>query len=207
MTEKEISVEYSVVLDENGNPPKQPDTVSITSSSKPLGELTVGEVTPEKLEEIRKEWNKMKVDEAPTLIVNKEEEFTPKQQAEKDQADLEAWKANPENQEKVFNLATGLEFCLGTKWFTLERGCRKTGEKEIMLLQKINLCELFGWAEKSYSDGNDGKTKGTKIFKMTIGIDSKIEVLDYKIQWYESELEQIKLQRKILENQLKEKQQ
>lgn len=155
----------------------------------------VSNLSEEQKQELKKEW--MAQDTGAPVLQSMEEI------QEHNRLEVERFKADPENKEKAFNLAVHIEAIVGTKWFTLPKLVKKTGEKPEALFQKLKLLELFDYCVIDKGDVLS-KERGMWVFNITLNPDDKVAAIQRVINTHKKDIENLELKIKIIKAQQKQ---
>jgi len=114
--------------------------------------------------------------------------------------EVEAFKANPDNQRKAMELAKQILEINGQRWFSLKKFSKKVQEPEIQLFQKLKLLELFGLIISKVARGSaSGFRRGERIFQIAISKEqhvaaheAEIRELENSIKWHKDRIEEFR---------------
>jgi hypothetical protein len=114
------------------------------------------------------------------------------------QEEVEAFKANTENQVRARELAKQILAINGQKWFSLRNFAKKVKEPEIQLFQKLKLLELFGLVVSKKWRSSTKFNRGERVFRITIdngqqikAHEDEIRELENSIKWHRERIEEL----------------
>lgn len=117
---------------------------------------------------------------------------------EKLREEVEAFKANPENQIKARDLAKQILAINGQKWFSLRNFAKKVKEPELQLFQKLKLLELFGLLVSKVWRSSTKFHRGERVFRVVIDNGQQIQAhldeikeMENSIKWHRERIQEL----------------
>lgn len=161
-----------------------------------LQEANIGTVTDNltevEKEQFKKDWEESQKSNTVPVLQSMEEI------QEQNRLEVEKFKEDPENKKKAFDLAVSIEGLMGTKWFTLPKLVKKTGDKPEVLFQKLKLLELFDYCVIDKGEALS-KERGMWVFNITIDPRDKIAAIQRVIDTHKQDIKDLELKIKIIE--------
>ncbi len=134
------------------------------------------------------------------------EEIQTELNSSEEQKELETFLNDKEQKDGALSLASAFYDYMGSKWFTVDKLCHKTGMDRLQAIQKLQMCKAFGHVNLRMGNSRDERDQLRQpLFKVTIKLEDKISALDGIIQYHLDAVEDFQLQRKIFITELEEK--